>query len=534
KKHLAPLVAEMRRHRPGLRFTAVEIDRLSERQAVQDLLALTCALHHRADRVNWLAILRAPWCGLTLGDMHALVGDDHQATLWSLMADEARLARLSADGQGRLRHLRAVLAEAFAHHGRQRTRRWIEGVWLALSGAACLETAADGADAAAFLDLVDRLEAAGRFSVDSLAAETENLFAAPDALADGRLQFMSIHKAKGLEFDTVIVPGLHRRPRKGDQPLVLWEPVLLDEFEEGLLAAPMRSGTKKDATLYGYLKELESERAGHEDERLLYVAATRAERALHWVAAVAPGAEGEIRPPAGSLLALLWPAVAAEFASATIHTDAAEAAAAAAPLPPLRRLVEVGTPPWLQHRAAAAAAGGGSEAAEEEGDSLDALVGTLVHAYLEMVARQGLDAWPVERIRRLGPAMTVWFGQQGCAGPDAEDGVERVQAALAATLASDDGRRVLEARQDAAAELALVRADGQAASLHIVDRTFVDKGVRWIVDYKTARVEAAAAAAQAERHRLQLDRYAVLFAADGLPIRLGVFYTALGKLIELP
>ena len=63
---------------------------LDGRQHVQDLL--TCsAPHHRADRVHWLALLRAPWCGLKLADLHALAADDKQRTLWQLMHDEARL-----------------------------------------------------------------------------------------------------------------------------------------------------------------------------------------------------------------------------------------------------------------------------------------------------------------------------------------------------------------------------------------------------------------------------------------------------------
>ena len=62
-------------NRAGIAFRAVEIEPLVERPVVQDLIALTRALVHPGDRTAWLAVLRAPWCGATLHDLHQLCAD---------------------------------------------------------------------------------------------------------------------------------------------------------------------------------------------------------------------------------------------------------------------------------------------------------------------------------------------------------------------------------------------------------------------------------------------------------------------------
>jgi ATP-dependent exoDNAse (exonuclease V) beta subunit len=194
RTHLVALVAEIRRKRPWIKFQAVEIEALQGRQSVQDLLALTHALHHRADRVNWLAILRAPWCGLMLADLHALAADNHDATIWALMQDEARLQKLSLDGRQRLYQVREVLAQALDQQGRQTVRRWIEGAWLMLNGPACLWEAGDVRDVQAFFDVIEQLEASAEFSLPILEARMQKLYAAPDAEASGRLKFMTNNK----------------------------------------------------------------------------------------------------------------------------------------------------------------------------------------------------------------------------------------------------------------------------------------------------------------------------------------------------
>ena len=64
-------------------------------------------------------------------------------------------------------------------------------------------------DAEVFFELLDRFDEGGSLrDFAALDKAVNELYAPPDVKADNGLQIMTIHKAKGLEFDTVIIPGL--------------------------------------------------------------------------------------------------------------------------------------------------------------------------------------------------------------------------------------------------------------------------------------------------------------------------------------
>ena len=540
RDHLAALVAAIRRHPAGWRHAAVDIEPLAGRQAVQDLISLACALHHRGDRLHWLAILRAPWCGLRLADLHALAGDDREASIWSLLQDETRLERLSADGQARARGIREVLDVALSRQGRTGRRRWVEDCWTALGGPSCL---VDGggradpmalADARAFFSRLDELDAGGRFSVDSLEDDMGRLFAAPDAEADGRLQLMTLHKAKGLEFDTVILPGLHRGTPPPEPALLAWDSFPLAGGER-LVVAPVNRRRRggSEATAYDFLQRLEGERADSEASRVLYVGVTRAVRRLHLVAVGTRRDDGRpAPPPANSLLAKLWPLVEADFAAAQVHEDVRAEGAARGFIPRLWRKTDAAYPVVRSAEPETLAF-----PREETADPMAADVGTLVHTLLELAAEAPAD-WTAASLPPRVPGLVRWLAARGWSEAEAREGAARAAHMLATTLDSIDGRWVLHTRAEAGAEMAIATtgADG-VTETRVVDRSFVEDGVRWIVDYKTSDLGAAADATRlathAERYRPQLEAYGRLFAAEGLPVRLAILYVAHGKLISL-
>lgn len=555
RSHLDGLVAEIRRSAPELRFQAVDIEGLDGRQHIQDLLTLFRALHHRADRVHWLALLRAPCCGLTLADLHALAADDRTRTIWQLMQDDARLARLSADGRQRLLHLRGVLEVAFAGRDRQHPRRWLEGVWLMLGGPQSLAAPEALHDVEAFFHLLDRLAAARKLSAETLAAHAAELYAPSDPLG-GMLQMMTIHKAKGLEFETVILPGLHRETGGNESSLLLWDEIAGPDGREHLLVAPIKpkGGNGDQPTAYDYLKKLEGERGAHESERLLYVAATRAIRRLHLVGvAVADDKKDDgLKPPAtASLLGLLWPGVArlpfvealAGMADSVPERSLFDPASF---VPPLVRLAESGLAP-VQQGVPGMARGGGNIIDGDTpppGLSLEASVGTLVHRCLELIARQGLAAWPVARLETLAPAYIRWLQHQGHGEAEAVAGTQEALFALKTTLTSEAGRWVLadhaegDAEQAWSSRLSLPGEDGASVQNHVIDRIFVADGWRWIIDYKTVRLAhdedvETVLPRRAEDFRPQLERYAGLFAGERLPVRMAIYFPLQGCLLEL-
>lgn len=550
RQHLQALVTEIRRHHKALHFQALEIEPLNERQTVQDAWSLLCALSHRADRTHWLNVLRAPWCGMNLADLHALAGNGQRDTIWAAMHDEARVSQLSVDGLMRLQHARAVLSAAFECQGRLPLRRWLERTWLQLGGAQCLVEAGDNRDVQVFFDLVEKHDRSGQIDLASLEAAMKKLYAKPDSQADGSVQFLTIHKAKGLEFDSVILPALNRKARADDNDLLLWEEVEVQHARH-LLAAPVHSRGSKNKglpNLYDYIKNLEKIRGNNEVVRLLYVAATRSQRQLHLIASMQKNQDGELKPVANSLLAVLWPAVAKQFmetseqASGPTTTKGLDSRAFKAQLQRLPSVAyaqaSVGLAPLNTPFASATAhvdagnAVGTVKGAPNQPDFYKDC-GTLAHAYMELLAhRAGLASSAA--VAAWHKPMQRWLIRLGHNEGAAKQGADIVMAALQTTLSSQAGQWVLQAHDQAASELSLMQAAEGSTKNHVIDRTFIERGTRWIIDYKLGlgdEVETSAAAAEA--HRPQLARYASLFADAGLPIKTAVLFLSTGRLVEL-
>jgi ATP-dependent helicase/nuclease subunit A len=564
----------------GVDAIGVDLVPLRDLSIVRDLVALLQALHHLGDRTAWLAVLRAPWCGVSLEVLTALSQRRDTRLPWEALSDIERLKHCSSDEMRRLIRVRSVLARALETRDSPPLADWLETTWLRL-GAADAYPKADLRHARAFLNALSERAASGEWNgprdLDSLLGD---LYAQPQASTANPVQIMTIHRAKGLEFDHVFVPGLDRDLNRGREPLLRWLDLPRRQGESDLVMAPVPAvGDDSGGTVGLYLKRLMAKRSANEQARLLYVAATRSKKTLHLSAAPKAKADGTIAPRSGTLLACLWPALGTAFKAGEVRQAEAQHTAGAASQPgmgatisapndsdgstatvpdatatvsppapasanPLRRLPADWSPPSLGDAAPELSRLPiGHQSLEPPEFSwvgeTGRHIGTVVHAALESFA--SVPELPTrDRIRSDRDAYRHQLLRHGVPDRDLPRATDLVVEALSRTVDDERGRWIFATEhREARSEIALTGiASGRLTGV-VIDRSFVDReGTRWVIDFKTSRHEGGGLEAflqqEMDRYRPQLETYVALARELGPdPVRAGLYFPLLGVFREL-
>jgi len=522
RTHLDGMVRRLEEE--GIPCRAVDLEPLRARQVVSDLAQLTRALTHPADRLAWLSVLRSPLCGLRLNSLYALAGEDHDSAIVTLLDDwlrdeTKRQTLLPPDEAQRLLHAVAVLRDDSNDAGVIPMAAWVAQCWQRLGGEVVYHGAQDRADVEQVLCLIEQLSPFGQLDLARFETGLQTLYAAPGH-ATRTVQVMTIHKAKGLEFDTVILMGLHHRAQSDRSPLVHFE-----ETQGELLLGPIaqRVSDQPDP-VSAYLAAREKKRSRFEEDRVLYVAATRARETLCLVGEVRVDVQGNIRAPSpDSLLGRLWPHLPAqpvpESLSLTASTPMQEPAARKIARLPLHALT---VPATIDHTLVTAQT---SRPWRWQSDTmLERLTGTVAHVWLARLG--GTRNWDAARIAQQGDIVRRQLSRAGLAFAQLDEGVDIVLDTLVKTWQSPRGRWLL-GLSHARREWELLDAQGRVC---IIDLAVQDEHGWLVVDYKTnvphaAESAGAFAVRMRERYGEQLARYcAQVSALDGRAARAALYF----------
>lgn len=567
---LRDIVTELKTTRPDTQtgeprqipFRALNIEELGERQEVLDLLAITRAVLHPADRVAWLAILRAPWCGLSLAQLHLLSGqDDHsfaETTIERAIADRAEL--LPVEVRHRVDRVRTVMMAADEHAVELTMSQRVEKTWRTLGGDLYLSDM-EMANVQRYLELLDEIEQqTGRVDLRLLRKRMSQLYAQAEMTEDA-VDLMTIHGSKGLEWDFVIVSGLDKKEQSQRGRLLDWDEIEVEK-RTSIMLAPIAGKREESKDLNKWLRRMETKRNAAELKRLFYVACTRAREELHLFASLDQRANGEIRPTPATLLDAAWPAAKEYFTEPGTPSKPARdyvlGIAAGAdlnnnPKPPLLHRLPYGLD--LEQRFTRGPRLRWDDSSffksvprfeRPRGSAQTRALGDVIHTFIDLMTKRiasGMDIYELRfEIASFQSRIGATLRAEGIQPSRVREMTQQVSRALEKMLDDDAGRWLLTARTEALSEFDIVSWQRQRSSFRL-DRIFLagpeplSQGDEflWIVDYKTATHGRGDIDEflQLERtkYAAQLDAYASTFRTSGYELRLALYYPLLQRLI---
>jgi ATP-dependent exoDNAse (exonuclease V) beta subunit len=503
RSHLGELSSALKKH--NINFESIKTESLRSNLFTRDLLSLTRALLSLSDKLAWLSILRAPWCGLRLKDLLVLSQSSDQ-TILNQLKNLDSVQNLSTDAINRSRHIYLATKEAILLEGKF---SFVERFSFVLDQL-CKDKELDEQEKSIktqFLKLLNHCESNQVLNTKTIESMLQDLYA-PSRSAN--IKLMTIHQAKGLEFHTVIIPGLGKKGRNDNLQLMQ-----IQEFSDNnVLLAPIKPTYEdSESETYLYLQHLKKQQSHFELMRLLYVAMSRAKDTVHLLGAISKNG----RPTAGSFLSLLGSYYEKNLDTVNVQNQINLEIEKAPKLIRNKTL----TPPLEREESYI-------DKSNNNPKTFDLIyqgtLGTIVHYYLEHAEFNPSTLSIETMLRERGVPTRLLHSLSNL-----------ILSLLVNTRRDNNFEWIFKHRESTEVESEF----SDSAQTIIVDRLFVEDGVLWIIDFKTASLnEGESIKAFIERqkiaHHAQIKKYSdVLEAFFQLPSKSALYCPAVSQLIFL-
>ena len=490
-------------------FQGVDIVSLAHLPHIKDVFALTQALLLPADRLNWLTFLRSPWCGLSLQDLQIIANVDRKKSIYYALSQAHLLENLSDEGKTRASWLYQIFHNALAQRNQCVLVDWILQTLKTLHLDKILSNEQQN-DLEQYWKLLEQFDRAGQIEDLNLFKQELNQLYSKKVISS-RLQIMTIHKSKGLEFDTVILPGLGSKSPIVDQPLLRWLHLPSHDHGELLLISPIKASGETHDPLYQYLAKIDMEKDHYEQQRLLYVAATRAKKRLYLFDHNTNVREGTFR-------ALLKNQ---DFTDLSELNDVEINPTSVAPILYHLPLHYYQATPMINHLDK-----GFASKLSINLDNSQKWFGIIMHELLQWIC-----TYHPNNINDIPWSLTTHKMQS--LGIDAENQILLINLAKKQILNMFNcpiGKWIIKPHLAERNEYEWLtnEEDGDVIT-RIIDRTFIENDTRWIIDFKTG----AQTPESQLKHQTQVNQYAQLFSqTTSLKICCGLYYLDSGNWVD--
>ena len=515
RSHLNELITTIKRDFKDLPIQAIEINSIKNNQTFEDIYMLTKALFNFDDKIAWMALLRSPIIGLKNRELALIFENNHHLNTWSILNDNNLLKTLNEQSAKRLHKLIIIIKNNIDLRGRVSQSYFIESIWRQLNGDKAMINFEDMHVVDNFLNLVDQ-SSHNLLSIDFTRLEKliDETYISDIDSHPNPIQFLTIQKSKGLEYDAVIIPNMNKTTVNEPHSLFLMDKKLISMIN-----------MTDEPNLYDYHRYKEKERLRNEYSRLLYVAITRAKHECHLITSMS---KDKIDSPSpcneGSFASLLWPSINKDLVEIKPNSQQNPYNEF---IPKLRRLKDHFFEGNLktnneiydgQHEVYI----------NQSFSNLEIEIGIILHKILELIVKKQLfiDNLSKNSLNYFEDYFTYYRFSKD----DTSYAIEQIKIAIHKLKTTQDGQWITNQFEDDLSEMKYSIDDlGQSISL-IPDRTFIENNVRWIVDYKFTKNSDLEKIALS--YRSQLEGYKKIFEHDR-NINLAIYFINHGRLVTL-
>lgn len=495
RSHLVEIINILRKHQ--IPYQGTDIDLLANLVHLRDVWLLTQSLLSPGNRLSWLAMLRSPYCGLSLNDILSIAQFNKKKSVYYALLQLDKIQELSDEGRIRAGFFIQVMNQALSQRYQNRLADWVAQTLKEFHVDQILNQDQLN-DLEQLWTLLDRYEQEGRLpDMKEFLAELNKLYS--QQATPSRLQIMTIHKSKGLEFDTVFIPGLGAQPNRGDNPMLRWLKIPTENHGNLLLVSPIQAAHQDGCALYDYLSKIDEEKNSYESQRLLYVAVTRAKSRLYLMDSSTKSSKSSFRsllkhlefidvddPDSNEELIFTRP----KLTKLPLHFHLQNKLHVNNPLNNLTSELAPGTP---------------------------RLTGIVAHQLLQWIC----DNHPQTIAQVPWNLAQNEFKKLGFDSQMQQFALSALKDQISTLFQDEIGMWIIAKHNKEQNEYELLVESQNNLVTRIIDRTFEDKGVLWIIDFKTGKEDVKAST----KHQQQLNEYGhYLSSRSPLPIHCGLYY----------
>ncbi|HAT1795538.1 TPA: AAA family ATPase [Legionella pneumophila] len=486
-------------------YQGTDIDLLANLVHLRDVWSLAHALLFPGNRLSWLSVLHSPYVGLGLSDIHRIAQYNSRKSIYHNLLHLDKIQDISEEGRFRANFFIQVMSQALLCRSHSRLSDWIANTLKNLHVEKILDKTQLN-DLEQLWVLLDQYEKEGRIpDMNEFLNEFNKLYA--QQTAPSRLQIMTIHKSKGLEFDTVILPGLGAQTSRGDSPMLRWLNLPTQHHGNLLLVSPIKSAQQDNCPLYDYLDQLDEEKSGYEAQRLLYVAVTRAKSRLYLL-------DHSTKSYKSSFRHLLKHQ---EFIADPDETQHEEQEY---PLPELVKL-----PLEYYQKITISSIQSEESNRSEISSGIPRLIGIVSHQLLQWIC----DNHPQTINHVPWNLVHTELKQLGLNQKVQQTALSMIKNQISQMYQNEIGQWILSRHENEQNEYELLVEHQNKLVTRIIDRTFIENDTQWIIDFKTGKEDINTL----QQHRQQLNEYGYYLSnCTELPIRCGLYYLANGHWIN--